>query len=89
MSIFPHFRMYRRNKHPAMIIGEATINKEKDGYMYRKTSHSEGLTKKGFFVITPNPNPKDDRPMFVEKRKRRDYKHKFGPKLPWNNPKNT
>ncbi len=87
MGEFPHFRMYRKSKHPAMIVGDATINKDKDGYLYKKTSHSTGLTKRGFDVLSPNPDPKDDRPMFVEKRKRKDYKFKFGPKLPWRKPK--
>lgn len=88
MSIVPHFRYYRKSKHPAMIVGEAKIKKEKDGYLYRKTSHSPGLTKRSHEKVSPNPNPRDPNPMYIEKRKRTDFKHKFGPDLGWKYKKN-
>ena len=83
MSIFPHFRRYKKSNHPALIVAEAKKDKEKDSYLYRKTSHSPKLTTRSYDKISPNPNPKDDRPMFIEKRKRVDYKKNFGPKLLW------
>ena len=81
--IIPHFRKYKRNGHPALIVGEAKIKEEKDGFLYRKASHSKKLTTKTYEKVFPNPNPKDPRPMYIEKRKRADYKKQFGPKLPW------
>ena len=87
MEEFPHFRIYKKSKHPVLIVDHATIKKEKDGFLYKKASHSSGLTKRGFSVITPNPDPKDKKPMFIENRRRKDFKHKFGPRLPWKSPK--
>lgn len=87
MSLFPHFRMYRKNKHPALILEEAKIKKPKDGFLYRKASHSKELTKRSCEKISPNPNPNDPNPMYIEKRKRVDYKYKFGPILNWKLPK--
>ena len=83
MSTFPHFRIYKRNKHPALIVSEAKIKVEKDGFLYRKVSHSPKMTKRGIEKVSPNPNPEDKRPMFIEKRKRKDFKKMFGPKLTW------
>ena len=31
MSFFPHFRIYKKNKHPALILGYAKIEKEEMG----------------------------------------------------------
>ena len=83
---FPHFRRYIRNNHPVLIVSEAKIEKKNDSFLYRKTSHSQKLTNRSVDKISPNPNPKDDRPMYIEKRKRVDFKRKFGPILPWNWP---
>ncbi len=83
MSIFPHFRIYKKSKHPALIEGYAKIETPKDGFIYRKTSHSKGLTKRGYEKVSPNPNPKDPKPMYIEKRKRVDFKDKFTTILPW------
>lgn len=85
MSEYPHFRKYTKSKHPALIVGSAKIEKQDDGYLYRKTSHSSKMSKKSEKVY-PNPNPKDPKPMYIEKRKRADYRNKFGPKLPWKFP---
>ncbi len=86
MSEFPHFRKYKRSNHPALIIGLAKIKKEADGFLYRKTSHSPGVSKKKCDKIDPNPNPNDNRPMYIEKRKRADFKFRFGEKLNWKFP---
>ena len=83
MSIFPHFRMYKRNNHPALILGTAKIKKSDDGFIYRKASHSKGLTQRGYEKVSPNPNPKDPNPMYIEKRKRVDFKERFTTILPW------
>ena len=87
MSEFPHFRIYKRSKHPALILNHATKDREDDSFLYRKTSHSKGLTKGGFTTVSPNPNPKDKNPMYIENKKRVDYKIKFSKKLPWKFPK--
>lgn len=84
MIKFPHFRMYKKNNHPALIVGEAKIKKENDGFLFRKASHSKKLTTRGYEKVYPNPNPKDARPMFIEKRKRADLKERFSKILPWN-----
>ena len=84
---FPHFRFYKKSKHPALIEDYANIKKHHDGYLYRKTSHSTKMTHKGYEVISPNPNPKDTAPMYVENKKRADYKKNFGKILPWKYPK--
>jgi len=83
MSIFPHFRFYKKNNHPALIVGNAKIREHNDSYLYRKTSHSSKITKRGSEKVYPNPNPLDKRPMYIEKRKRVDFKYLFGPKLNW------
>ena len=86
MLEFPHFRKYKRSNHPALIVGSATIKKNDDGFLYRKTSHSPGVSKRSSEKVSPNPNPKDPNPMYIEKRKRADYRHKFGEKLNWKLP---
>lgn len=86
MSYFPHFRNYKRSKHPALIVGHATKNKHRDSYMFRKVSHSTNMTQRGYEVVKPNPNPKDPDPMYIENKKRVDYKEKFGKRLPWEYP---
>ncbi len=84
MSIFPHFRIYKKNNHPALIVSNAKQKKDEDSFLYRKASHSSKFTKRGYEKVYPNPNPKDSRPMYIEKKKRVDFKRKFGPILPWN-----
>ena len=42
-----------------------------------------GVSKKSVEKVFPNPNPRDPDPMYIEKRKRKDFKHKFGPILGW------
>lgn len=83
MSQFPHFRIYKKSNHPALIVAEAKIKENKDGFLYRKASHSSKMTKRACEKVYPNPNPKDKTPMFIEKRKRKDFKTMFGPKLNW------
>ena len=83
---FPHFRIYKKSKHPALILDYANIDKHHDGYLYRKTSHSKKMTQKGCEKVFPNPNPIDQKPMYIEKKKRVDYKMQFGKKLPWEFP---
>ncbi len=84
---FPHFRIYKKSKHPALIESYANIKNHHDGYLYRKTSHSPKLTHKGYEVIFPNPNPKDTSAMYVENKKRVDFKKNFSKILPWKFPK--
>lgn len=75
---YPHFRLYLRSKHPALIVGE----KDKDTYNYRKTSHDKtGLHSSE--KVFPNPNPADTKPMYIEYKIRSDSKRRFGKKFPW------
>lgn len=83
MSIFPHFRMYKKSNHPALILDNAKKQKEDDSFLYRKASHSRKVASKGYEKVYPNPNKKDKRAMYIENKKRVDYKNKFGPILPW------
>ena len=92
---YPHFRYYKKSKHPALIIGEQknvqqTLQgkKEFDEYKYRKVMHSEKDGGRNNEKIYPNPNPKDDRPMYIGKRVRHDDKDNFEDyPLPWKYPK--
>ena len=70
---YPHFRQYKKSKHPALITGE----RSSDEYNYRKVTHSERdgrhLNEKVFL----NPNKKDKKPMYIAKRTRHDKKDNF------------
>lgn len=82
---FPHFRYYKKSKHPALITAEYS----EDEYKYRKVMHSEKEGGRSNEKVYPNPNPKDPRPMYIGKRTRHDKKVKFETyRLPWKYPKN-
>ena len=73
---FPHFRYYKKSKHPALILGET--KEDKNRYLFRKVSHSSNVARKrGYEVVTPNPDPSDPNPMIIERRKRVDSKDNF------------
>ena len=77
---YPHFRYYRKSKHPALITGEYTY----DEYNYRKVMHSEKDGKRTNEKVYPNPDPRDKEPMYIVKRIRHDKKNNFESKpLPW------
>lgn len=81
---FPHFRYYKKSKHPALIVGEQPV----DEYKYRKVMHSEKDGKRNNERVYPNPNKKDTNPMYIGKRIRHDKKKNFESKpLPWKYPK--
>ena len=94
-AAYSHFRFYRKSKHPALIVGEQkgtkqTVQgvKEVDEYRYRKVMHGEKDGRHLNEVVYPNPNPKDDKPMYIAKRVRHDDKENFeNAPLPWKNPK--
>lgn len=77
---FPHFRLYTKSNHPALIVGE----KSSEEYNYRKVTHSERDGRHLNERVYPNPNTKDKRPMFIVKRVRHDKKINFSKwKYPW------
>lgn len=81
---YPHFRHYKPSNHPAMIVAE----RSEDEYSYRKVTHSAYDGRHLNEKIEPNPNPRDERPMYAGKRVRHDKKVKFSKwKYPWNSPK--
>lgn len=81
---YPHFRYYRKSKHPALIVGEKPIEE----YRYRKVMHSEKDGRHLNEKVYPNPNPKDKKPMYIGKRVRHDKKSNFEKNpLPWIYPK--
>ena len=88
---YPHFRYYRKSKHPALIVGEQTANKNNktvEEYRYRKVTHSQIEGGRNNDMVYPNPNPKDTEPMYITKRVRHDEKDNFENKpLPWKYPK--
>lgn len=92
---YPHFRYYKKSKHPALIVGEQKGSKQTtqgvkqiDEYKYRKVMHSETDGNRKNEKIYPNPNPKDDKPMYIGKRVRHDEKENFEEcPLPWKYPK--
>ena len=55
---FPHFRYYKKSKHPALIVGEIeNKDKSKEEYKYRKVMHSNRDGRNGRLneMVTPNP----------------------------------
>lgn len=94
-AAYPHFRYYKKSKHPALIIGEQKCVKETgqgakeiDEYRYRKIMHSDKDGERKNEMVYPNPNPKDDRPMYIGKRVRHDDKENFNEcPLPWKYPR--
>lgn len=81
---FPHFRIYLKSKHPALIVAEHSS----DEYKYRKVMHGEKDGKRKNERVFPNPNPRDREPMHIGKRVRHDNKKFFGKDpLPWKYPK--
>ena len=89
---FPHFRKYLKSKHPALIVGEQTVNKRTEAgeekpieeYLYRKVMHSEYDGKRRNEEVKPNPDPTDPDPMQIAKRVRHDEKSNFSKwKYPW------
>lgn len=91
---YPHFRKYKKSNHPALIVGEQKGKKidnqgreyETDEYKYRKVMHNEKDGNSPNEKVEPNPNPKDQRPMYIGKRVRHDEKKNFGKKYPWKYP---
>ena len=77
---YPHFRKHNTSNHPALITGE---HSEKE-YDYRKVMHGEKDGRHLNEKVSPNPNPKDSRPMYIGKRVRHDEKENFSKwKYPW------
>lgn len=80
---FPHFRYYKKSKHPALIVGEQKTNAIEE-YRYRKVMHGAKDGKRTNECVVPNPNPKDPNPMYIGKRIRHDRKQAFEEKpLSW------
>lgn len=94
-AAYPHFRYYRKSNHPALIVGEQKGSKETaqgvkevDEYRYRKVMHGEKDGRHLNEVVCPNPNPRDEKPMYIAKRVRHDDKENFAKNpLPWKYPK--
>ena len=81
---YPHFRYYKKSKHPSLIVGEYNS----DEYVYRKVMHSPKDGKRTNEEIIPNPNKTDPKPMYIGKRKRHDKMNAFEDHpLPWKYPK--
>ena len=81
---YPHFRHYTPANHPALIVGE----NGDDEYRYRKVTHSEHDGRHLNEKVSPNPNKRDKKPMYIGKRVRHDKKKKFSQwKYPWKYPK--
>ena len=93
---YPHFRYYRKSKHPALIVGEQKSTKvnaqgntyEIDEYRYRKVMHGDTEGGRKNEEVFPNPDPTDPDPMHIAKRVRHDIKDNFENKpLTWIYPK--
>lgn len=81
---YPHFRYYKKSRHPALITAEHSSSE----YKYRKVMHSEKDGKRTNERVYPNPDPKDKKPMYIGKRVRHDKKRNFEDRpLPWKYPK--
>lgn len=82
---YPHFRYFKKSRHPALIVGEKPV----DEYKYRKVMHSEKDGDRKNEVVFPNPDPRDLKPMYIGKRVRHDKMNAFENRpLPWKYPKN-
>ena len=92
---YPHFRYYKKSKHPALIVGEqkgskqtAQGIKEIDEYKYRKVMHGEKDGRHLNEKVYPNPDLRDPDPMYITRRERYDDKENFEERpLPWKYPK--
>lgn len=93
---YPHFRYYKKSKHPALIVGEQKGKKVNENgtirhteeYRYRKVMHGNKEGGRNNEIVYPNPNPKDPNPMRIAKRVRHDEKENFEEKpLPWKYPR--
>ncbi len=83
---YPHFRNYKKSKHPALILELTKHNKTDEAvYAYRDVTHSK---VKSYDEIVPNPDPSDSKPMRINSRVRFDVPENFSDKpLPWKYPK--
>lgn len=88
---YPHFRYYKKSRHPALIVGEqkgVKNEKEIEEYRYRKVMHGDKEGGRTNETVYPNPDPDDPDPMRIAKRVRHDDKENFEEKpLPWVYPK--
>ncbi len=88
---FKKFRndvLYKKSKHPALVVGEQVSDDNTEEYRYRKVMHGEKDGKRTNEKVYPNPDPRDPDPMYIGKRIRHDDKENFEPKpLPWKYPK--
>ncbi len=85
---YPHFRYYKKSRHPALIVGEQNTEQNEEEYRFKKATHSptEGRHKND--KIEPNPDPTDNKPMYIVRRERHDLKENFEDKpLSWRPPK--
>ena len=81
---YPHFRKYKKSNHPALIVSE----KSKTEYNFRKVTHSERDGRHLNEKVYPNPDKKDNKPMYIAKRVRYDNKNNFSNWVyPWKYPK--
>ena len=80
---YPHFRYYKKSKHPALIVGEQPVDEDK----YRKVMHGEKDGSRNNEIVYPNPDKRDNEPMYIGKRTRHDKKDNFeNVPLPWKYP---
>jgi hypothetical protein len=78
---FPHFRLYKKSNHPALIIGERIPT---DEYNYRKVTSAERDGKKLNEKVEPNPDKTKSTPMYIVKRIKHDAKKHFSSDIfPW------
>ena len=81
---FPHFRLYKKSGHPALILSEDTDEK----YKFRRVTTSEFSGHHRNECIDPNPDKRRKTPMYIVKQRQSDYKTKFSKwKYPWEFPK--
>lgn len=89
---YPHFRYYKKSKHPALIVGERRRTEQGEApveeYKFRKVMHGVKDGKRTNEMVYPNPDPRDPKPMYIGKRPRYDNKENFEERpLPWKYPK--
>ena len=71
-----HFRIYLISGHPAYIIDE-----DNEHYYFHRVTSSPKSGHHKNWLITPNPDPNRDTPMYIVKMEQKDKKRRFGKKL--------
>ncbi len=81
---YPHFRFYKRSKHPALIL-----ESKQEDYRFRRVTSSEKSGHHKNEKVEPNPDKRKSTPMYIVKAVQTDKKKFFSDWIyPWKYSKN-